>query len=140
MKQLTTKKSGFTLIEIIVVLIIVGILAAIALPSLFSNIKKSRSAEALATMGTYKTLIEGCVQTKASSVTTDCTLTKLVGGTSSTNFDYALTGTSNGSTDWTLTGTLKTASGGSASDTVILTKSGTSVTCSTGTGVFNGVC
>ncbi len=43
MKKLNNK-SGFTLIEIIVVLIIVGILAAIALPNLFSNVSRSQGS------------------------------------------------------------------------------------------------
>lgn len=38
---------AFTLIEIIVVLIILGVLAALALPSLFIWIERSRSAEAI---------------------------------------------------------------------------------------------
>jgi len=54
-------KSGFTLIEIIVVLIIVGILAAIALPNLFSNIAKSRSGQAIAVLDGLKSTLETCM-------------------------------------------------------------------------------
>ena len=54
-------KSGFTLIEIIVVLIIVGILAAIALPNLFSNISKSKGSQALAILDGIKSGVESCM-------------------------------------------------------------------------------
>lgn len=49
-----TNRTGFTLIEIIVVMIILGVLAAIALPNLFSMIKKSRAAEAVTMLKPYK--------------------------------------------------------------------------------------
>jgi prepilin-type N-terminal cleavage/methylation domain-containing protein len=44
-------KSGFTMIELLVVLIIVAILVAVAAPLYLANVKRSRMSEAVATMG-----------------------------------------------------------------------------------------
>lgn len=45
---LALKRNGFTLIELMITVAIVGILASIAYPSFMSQIKKSRRAEAVA--------------------------------------------------------------------------------------------
>ncbi len=46
-----TNKKGFTMIELLVVLIIVAILVAVAAPLYLTNVKRSRMSEAVATMG-----------------------------------------------------------------------------------------
>ena len=48
------------MIEIIVVLIIIGVLAAIALPNIFSNVQKGQAYSAIAEMDGIKTAVESC--------------------------------------------------------------------------------
>lgn len=55
------RQQGFTLIEIIIVVVILGILAAIALPKITSNIDKARAAEAFQTSSTVTGAFQRCV-------------------------------------------------------------------------------
>ncbi len=55
-----SNKSGFTLLEIIIVIIIVGVLASLALPRFFSTIEFARGTEALNAMGGLKRAADRC--------------------------------------------------------------------------------
>lgn len=56
--RLKNNKSGFTLLEIIIVIIIVGVLASLALPRFFATVEFSKSAEALQSLAVLRDSVE----------------------------------------------------------------------------------
>ncbi len=61
-----THQQGFTLIEIMIVVAIIGILAVIGLPAYLSYIEKSKFSEIILATSPYKTDVEICAQTNGS--------------------------------------------------------------------------
>ena len=60
--KLDKNKSGFTLLEIIIVIIIVGVLASLAMPKFFKTVEYSRSTEALGSLGAIRRAMDVCYQ------------------------------------------------------------------------------
>ena len=114
-------QKGFTLIELMIVVAIIGILAAVAIPSYQNYTLKAKFTEVVNAIGPYKTAIELCAQ-DGSCVATSSTLGSLglgtlgVPATVSTTY---LAGVAVASTG-IITATAQ-AVGGLASETFILT-------------------
>ena len=75
LKRALTNQAGFTLMELIVVVLIVGILAAVGVPLYLGYVRDSRLAEAKALAGAALTAAQACAQNDPSGAT--CTLALL---------------------------------------------------------------
>ena len=76
------KQSGFTLIELMIVVAIIGILAAVALPAYQDYTVRAKASEMILAASTCRTSVTEAVQT-ASSVDVSGTLPNVCGTTSS---------------------------------------------------------
>jgi len=73
MNKMTNKaQQGFTLIELMIVVAIIGILAAVALPAYQTYTKKASFSEVVLATSTVKSAIEVCLQGRGQSTLANC--------------------------------------------------------------------
>jgi len=132
------QKSGFTLLEIIIVIIIVGVLASLALPRFFSTVEFSRSTEALASMSSVRGAIERCYLAQGGTYA-GCTIGAIdvanPGTSPGANFTYLITAVA---AAYTIDAQRDTRNGGDGTSHITVRQDANGVSRS-GSGSFVGI-
>lgn len=139
-------KSGFTLLEVIIVIIIVGVLASLALPRLVGTIEFSRSQEPLDVMQLIRKSVDNCSAQNNYLNYTGCTTWAQIGVTDpgttpQTHFGYGAGPTFAGAppTSYTIVATRIAFEGGTVGDEVWLAVSALGAVTRGGTTAFTAI-
>lgn len=73
MERTVKNQSGFTIIELMIAVAIIGVLAAIAIPAYKSYLERAKISEAFSIVKPYQTGIVECSQDKGEQSLTGCT-------------------------------------------------------------------
>jgi type IV pilus assembly protein PilE len=135
--KLEKKSKGFTFIEMIVALVIMGIVATLSYPSVYRQIERSKGEEAVNTLGDIRNAIERCgIQNNFDFTLCDWSEMGL-NDPSNANFTYTYPLRGDG------TGVNKTytlLAVGSGGDTITIARADTTVSTCNGTGAYQGLC
>ena len=74
-----SNQSGFTLIELMIVIAIIGILASVAIPAYYEYVKRAKFSEVILAASSVKTLVDMCYQTRGAQTLSNCDTTAKVG-------------------------------------------------------------